>query len=377
MGQVNQEKGRGGGSESRRPGVSQVVAQWMDHAVSAVVPLSVTAELTQACNLACLHCFLQERIGGTSPQVAEMPISRWVDLMSELAAAGTAMVGVTGGEVAARDGWLDVAEAVAANRMILSVLTNATLLTDSDIARLIELRPARVAVSLYGADARTHEAVTGVPGSFTRSCEVIRTLVSRGVTCRISTVLFRDGVAEVAKTRRLSDDLGCEFACNPTVYPTIDGVCDISDLMPRKADVKGYYRLMLESVPDAKSRVTQDDEVAPTAVHNCRAGISGAYIQADGTVMPCPGFLPGFGSVAQSDFVSVWQGEAAARHREAMAQPLKACDECDICGFCVSRCPKVVSLASGSLDGPDELACRTARALVELRAERQAASRRC
>ena len=55
------------------------------------------------------------------------------------------------------------------------------MVTDKIAARLADLHPTVVEVSVYGADAETHDRVTLVPGSFHRTVQGVQTLRGHGV----------------------------------------------------------------------------------------------------------------------------------------------------------------------------------------------------
>ena len=149
-------------------------------------------ELTKRCNLGCYHCYVVKRED-------ELPTSRWLELVDEVADAGCLSVTLTGGEVCLREDWLTIARAVRRARMVVSIFTNGTLLDEDALDALAQLTPAIVSLSLYGSDADTHDAVTMVRGSFERTMRSLRGLRDRGVRCRVSTVLMKETFSSLSR----------------------------------------------------------------------------------------------------------------------------------------------------------------------------------
>lgn len=339
--------------------------EWLTRAYRARIPLTVTLELTQRCNLRCRHCYL----GGKTSR--ELPTSRWVSTIDELAAAGTASVSLTGGEVTLSEGWLDVARAARRHKMMFSVLTSGTLLDERSAAELAELSPVRVSISIYGTTAEAHDAVTGVPGSFERSVDALGALRDLGVSCRVSTVLM-DGVgAPGAKAiRSFAEERGCDYGCSPLVYPAADGSSEPLRLRLGATEYRAFVEQNLDMLPEHQRMLEGPDGVELRSAANCRAGLMGAFIQADGDVLPCFGWRPPFGNIADTPFDRVWWSEAAARHRERMLAPLTACAQCDISGLCFLRCPKLCEMEAGDMSGVCPPACAAAGVIRDMRRER-------
>ena len=160
----------------------------------------------------------------------ELPTSAWLRVVDDLAAAGCMSVALTGGEVALRDDWLRIAAAIRERDMMLSVLTNGTLLDEATIDALATLRPVRVSVSLYGATPAVHEAVTGVPGSFEATARAMRGLRERGLRVRAGILQMRENFDELEATRELALSLGCEPVVDFTVAPrtTATSMCSLT-----------------------------------------------------------------------------------------------------------------------------------------------------
>jgi len=333
--------------------------EWLYRGVAQAVPLMMTLELTKRCNLHCFHCY----VGAPRD---ELDTTAWLRVVDELADLGTAAVGLSGGEIGLRDDWTTVASAARERRMMLSLLTNGTLFDGDDLDEIARLHPVRVSISLYGADAPTHDRVTGVGGSFDKTVASIRGLRERGITVRIGTVLMRGVETDViARLRTFAEGLDCNFMYNHTLYPGDDGDPSVTR---HRVDDEEFRRFIAANATDmaiTQKLVTDGPELSRKDVFSCRAGHSHGFVDAYGFLRPCMGFEPIFGDITTASVADIWRSEAAAEHRRIFAEPLRVCNECGISGYCVGRCPRMAAVEGGDVLGVDPQACRLATALYE------------
>lgn len=330
--------------------------------------LTARVELSGTCNLRCLHCYAES---ADDRQVPDFSTARGIELMAELAHEGCLSVNLTGGELALRPDWLEIAWAAKRQRMTVALLTNATLFSDDDIHEISRLHVRLVAVSLYGASAATHDALTGVSGSFVAAVDNLRQLREMGVPCRISTVLMRDAVAAYRPLLDLAHTLGCGFLAEPTVRPRADGRDDVVRCLRAPAeDLRGFYsdQEILEGCLEGGIICSQREPVREH-MGNCAAGQTLAHICANGDVVPCTGFGEVFGNIVDRPFADAWHGDAAKRHRELMAAPLRACSECGLLPYCTQRCPRLAYVEDGDISGPSRRACDVAQLVYTMRHE--------
>jgi radical SAM protein with 4Fe4S-binding SPASM domain len=328
------------------------------HALAAVeaIPLGMQLELTARCNLRCRHCYL----GGIAG--AELTTATWLQVVDDLATAGCMSVALTGGEVALRDDWLEIAAAIRERDMMLSVLTNGTLLDDATLEALTALRPVRVSVSLYGSTPATHEAVTGVSGSFEGTLRTMRGLRERGIRVRVGIMLMKENFDQQQATRELVWSLDCEPMVDFTLSPRVDGDLDVLDHRITDEQLRALLHDVIAPVHtlpgSANARSAEGRKTGP-----CGAGSSGGFIASDGDVLPCVGFYPAFGNVTAARFSTVWRGARAMGFRRRMAFPVEACSSCDVIDSCISSCPRRSLAECGDVGAPTERSCETARLL--------------
>ena len=70
---------------------------------------------------------------------------------------------LSGGEAMVRKDFFTIAEYARSKRFVLRIFTNGLLINAAAADRIAALHPYGVEISLYGADAATHDAITRSP----------------------------------------------------------------------------------------------------------------------------------------------------------------------------------------------------------------------
>src|SRR5579863_10725492 len=125
-------------------------------------PLLVIWEVTQACDLACVHC-RASAMPGRHP--GELTTQEGYRLLDQIRGFGDPLMVFTGGDPLKRP---DIFELIR-HSVGLGLRTNVTpsatpLLTASAIDKFKRCGVTRMAISVDGPDAETHDSFRGVPG---------------------------------------------------------------------------------------------------------------------------------------------------------------------------------------------------------------------
>lgn len=311
------------------------------------LPYHVLLELTYACNLRCRMCY-----NPTHQAHAELTLAEYERLFDDLAALGTVQLTLTGGEVLARPDFFAIAGAARARHFALRIFTNGVRVTPPVAARIADLVPIAVEVSLYGASAATHDAVTTVAGSFERTLAGIRNLKAAGAPVVVKTLLTRLNAHEVDAICDLVATLGVRFkGFDPVVFANHNG--DTSALSLR-VPPEEVARLLPAELVAAGDPVTGDDEPMCSAAHDFAA------ITPHGDVYPCLSLRIPMGNVRRRPFAEIWRrpDDAAgiARVRGATWGALPVCAGCEARGVC-HRCPGLAHHEDGDALGPSSTHC--------------------
>src|SRR5580765_692790 len=130
-------------------------------------PFIAIWEVTQACDLACVHCRASAQ---PDRNPSELSTEEGKYLIDQIAALKVPVFVLTGGDPIKLPDLFELIWYARSVGVRVSLTPSATpLLTREVIVRLKEAGLARLAVSMDGASAETHDAFRGMNGSFERT----------------------------------------------------------------------------------------------------------------------------------------------------------------------------------------------------------------
>lgn len=178
-------------------------------------PVKLTLGVTEACPLKCRHCYAD---CSHAPKRGELSFDEWAPLVDRSIEDGVIQVYIEGGEPLAKPGIMPLLKRCAQDALTL-LRTHGTLLDDWTADELLSARVGRVLVDLMGADAVTHDASTGVSGSFVASCQAIRRCVARGIKTDVLVILTRQTAPQLNAILILAAELGAARVGILRLYP--------------------------------------------------------------------------------------------------------------------------------------------------------------
>ncbi len=152
-------------------------------------PLLAIWETTQACDLACAHCRASAR-PGRAP--AELTTEEGYRLLDRIRAFGNPILVLTGGDPLKRpDLFLLIRRSVELG-LRTNVSPSATPLLTREIVRKFQsCGVARMAISVDGPDATSHDRFRSAPGTFTCAAEALEEARAIGLKTQVQTMLTR------------------------------------------------------------------------------------------------------------------------------------------------------------------------------------------
>ncbi len=166
--------------------------------------------LTAGCNLRCRHCWLAP-VHEPDPAALQQPVLDLTlcnDVIRQAIPLGCTTVKLTGGEPLMHPHIGRILATLRREQLALTLETNGTLL-DAPLARAIaRCRTPHVAISIDASDARTHDRVRGVPGSFARARAGLRHLVAAGIRPQLICSVLRCTRSHLARIVRWAERHG-------------------------------------------------------------------------------------------------------------------------------------------------------------------------
>jgi len=179
-------------------------------------PLYVAWQVTNECNLACLHCI--EESGPGKAFRDELTKAQVFRVLEQVMDYQVPYLSFSGGEPMIHPHFFEMVEYVCARNGQLKIETNGHYLTPENCERLKALGVKAVQVSLDGASRETFNRMR-VRGDFDRTVDGLRNLRAAGVPIEINYSPTRFNVHEIGIAVDLACELGAySFYTGPTMY---------------------------------------------------------------------------------------------------------------------------------------------------------------
>ncbi len=314
-------------------------------------PFIAFYEVTRACDLVCRHC---RACAQPRRHPKELSTEAARGLLEQVAAfPKVPQVVLTGGDPLKREDVAAIVRHGARAGLRMAMTPSATPLVT--VEAMEELRAAglgRVALSLDGADAATHDAFRGFTGSFARTREILAAARRVGLPVQVNTTVTRRNAGQIdAMAERLAEEgivlwsvfflvpVGrgrTERRISPEAYETVfERLRRHAGRQPyaiKTTEAPHYRRYVLERDGDPQRDPAGHRSRAPLGV---RDGKGVVFISHTGQVFPS-GFLPmECGRFPRDSVVDVYQNHALFRRLRDAEQLRGKCGACEyrrVCG---------------------------------------------
>lgn len=309
-------------------------------------------ETTRACDLACQHC-RASAVPHRAP--GELSTVEGKELLDEIAALGCKLVVLTGGDPAKRPDLVELVRHGTDVGLRVALTPSATpLVTRELLTDLKDAGLARLAISLDGVDAATHDAFRGFSGSFERTLEILEDARAIGLTTQVNTSITPrnehqlEGIAALIEEHELQ--LWGVFVLVPTGRAQAEDVLgpdELEAVLHRLADVAEtasfdvkttaapqFRRVLLQRKVKRREIVGIEDGIGrvPRGVND---GQGIVFVSHVGEIQPS-GFLPLVcGNVRDEGLTRVYRDDAVFQMLRESGLLSGKCNPCEfkrICG---------------------------------------------
>lgn len=317
-------------------------------------PMLVIWEVTQACDLACVHCRASAQ---SERHPHELTTGQGYALLDEIRSFGEPLMVFTGGDPLKRPDLLDLVRYSAKIGLRTNVTPSATpLLTPQAIDSFKAAGVARMAISVDGPDAATHDSFRGIPGTFDRAMVALRHARDIGLDTQFQTTVTQRNmhrlpeVAELVKEVRSkmwslfflivtgraleNDDLAAA-----EYEKVFEFMYDLSKTAPFgiKTTEAMHYRRYVAQRTKAEHGVTENENAKGVAWRT--AGVSDGkgfvFVSHQGEIYPS-GFLPvSGGNVLRDSLTDIYRNSSLFRTLRDTTQREGKCGICEyqkVCG---------------------------------------------
>src|SRR4249920_1889407 len=322
-------------------------------------PMLVIWEATQACDLACVHC----RASAQSERSAtELTTEQGYRLLDEIRSFGEPLMVFTGGDPLKRPDLFDLIRYSVKIGLKTNVTPSATpLLTNEAIDKFKEAGVSRMAISVDGHDAASHDDFRGIPGTFDRAMQALAHARDIGLDTQFQTTVTRRNmnhlpeIAEIVKEMKskmwslfflivtgralASEDLMAE-----EYEQVFDFMYNLSKTAPFgiKTTEAMHYRRYIAQRMKAEHGAVANESAKGLAFRT--AGVSDGkgfvFVSHEGEIFPS-GFLPvSGGNVLEESLTDVYRNSELFKTLRDTTQREGKCGICEyqkVCGGSRSR----------------------------------------
>jgi len=154
-------------------------------------PFTVIWETTRACDLACLHCRAEANPERNPAELTFQEAQALIRSIKEFGRPYPVLI-LTGGDPAKRPDIFDIVGCAREERFHVAMAPSATpLITRDAVRRFAEAGLLRLALSLDGKNAATHDGFRGVEGSFLHTMRILDWCQEFGLETQIHTTVTR------------------------------------------------------------------------------------------------------------------------------------------------------------------------------------------
>ena len=338
-------------------------------------PLVVFYETTQACDLVCAHC---RACAQPKRNPDELTPAGARALLDELCGfPEPPLVVLTGGDPMKRPDIHEIVSHGVSRGLSMAMTPSATpLVTRDALMTLADAGLSRLAVSIDGANAASHDTLRGVPGSFQRSLEILADARACGLPLQVNTTVHRGNVDELPALADLLDGYGIVLWSVFFLVPVGRALADrriepdryeeVFALLAREARRRSYVVKTTEAphyrrfVMQQRKRARRRGEAAaahgqtsvmPVGMMGTNDGKGVLFVGHTGLIQPS-GFLPlPCGRFPRDSIVDVYQNHAlfrSLRDSDGFSGKCGACEFRSICGGSRARAFALTGDALGS-----------------------------
>jgi radical SAM protein with 4Fe4S-binding SPASM domain len=309
---------------------------------------AIQFELTSRCNERCIHCYIPN---SKKDKGSDMPTSKIKSIIDEFSRLGGLHITISGGEPMLHKDFLKILHFCREKDMKISVLSNLTLLKDSDIPAIKKLNLYLIQTSLYSMDPQIHDAITTIKGSFYKTKMAIEKLYHADIPVQISCPVMKlnykcfKNVLKYANSLKIKANTDF-LMMGQADFDTSNLSCrlSISDTEKLLKDILlidfDYSEITLRQEPISNQIIKDLERFKKQPI--CGVGLDNCCITANGDVYPCAGWQGMIlGNVNRNSLEEIWTSSSKINELRQITQAsfpkCLECDARDYCSMCLVR----------------------------------------
>lgn len=346
-------------------------------------PINGTFELTGRCNLKCNMCLIrvnQQRMDELN--LKEPSADEWINMAQQVRNAGTIGLLLTGGEIMLRPDFVEIYEAIAKMGFLLTIYTNATMVTDKIMETLRKLPPHKIGVTMYGASNKTYKKVCGCVDGFDRFVEGVNKLSTLPSLLDMRTTIVQENFQDLSAmrdftiqkfgsdkvlhiSRMVIDKIRGGVACPKKSRLTPEQNVELS----YEGITKLYHQIQRGEIPSLENNNNklninryESTDSDGYLFKDCGAGLTQYTITWSGRMYACELLNLGYTKPFSNGFQYAWD---CLPDQYPLSHEIEDCKLCEYAALCES-CPAVRLAETGDWFGLPEYVCKEAKSVHQI-----------
>lgn len=318
-------------------------------------------ELTEACNLRCVHCRSSSEIDAPEGKFTFEKSKAFLDGVASFASP---VIVLSGGEPLMRKDIFDIARYGTDKGLRMAMATNGLLVTDEICEKIKSSGIRIVSMSLDGPNAAVHDDFRGAEGAFDGMVRAAALFNKHDIKFIVNSSFTKRNQPYIAETYKKAKELGAHAWYMFLIVPTGRGEEIMAELVSKKdyEDILNwhyemerneddilvrptcapqYYRIWHEkSKADGKSQERRSLSFSTGGGKGCIAGQTICFVNAMGDVLPCSYFPEPAGNVFEKSLKEIWENSELFSELRDFKKYEGKCGVCryiKVCGGCRAR----------------------------------------
>jgi len=354
------------------------------------LPLCFDLEITARCNNHCRHCYINLPAGDREACGREMSVDEISVIAGQAVRLGALWCLITGGEPLLRPDFPEIFMALKRAGLLVSVFTNATLVTPEHVELFRRYPPRDIEITVYGATQETYERVTRASGSFRAFTNGLKLLQDSGLRVRLKAIVIQSNITEhTAITDFCRARTVDYFRYDPQLHLRFDGDVRSNEEIRAERLTPGQITRLEEgdtqrmnTLRKGCNTLIRREACDPGCDHvfHCGAGCGSFTVGWDGGFRLCSDlWAPGtVFDLRRGTLSEAWNDFVPQVHamRFAPGEPPSSCRTCRLVNLCM-WCPARAHLETGRMEGSTPYFCDVARARAKILECSEEATGRC
>lgn len=338
--------------------------KWFDfikeHFESIRAPFTAGMELWPECNFRCIHCHAESERCHGNPSMTTEQIMSVIDMLVE---RNCIELFLTGGETLLHKDFALIYTYAKKKGLLVSVLTNGSLISQEHIDLWKEYRPEMVSLTMYAATPETYELITRCKTGYTMFCRGVNLLKENNIPFEIKCIGMKQNLKEIPSIREFARSLGLRNAIlGWDIRPMNDGSSvpvqyrvspeEAFEIELQDCERRNFW----ETFAHAEDRDKPTQRQLGSYQYPCSIARQFVFITHDGYMQGCVKAVSPRYDLMHGDFDSGWD----FLEKEFLSKKASLyfrCLSCDKIRYC-EQCSAAFAAENGDPETPVEFYCK-------------------